>query len=246
MVSRWFPRELAAADFVAMKWLEDLIRTYIERDVPQMGFAKVSATKIYTLWKMLAHIQGETINFSKLAANLEISRKKVNLYVDILSDLLLLRKLEPYHINIKKRLVKSQRYYIRDGGILHRLLNINSFNELQSHPIIGKSWEGFVVENIHSVLPPLTNTYFYRTAAGAEIDLVITLPDEIWAVEIKYGVAPKVNRHFSTTCDDIKANKKYVIYGGDEEFVVRDNITYTPLINFMQKLEAIGDKLQQI
>jgi predicted AAA+ superfamily ATPase len=232
-----FPKSyLAQVDHMAMEWLEDLIRTYLERDVPQMGF-HVPAAKLRRLWTMLAHLQGETINVSKLATNLEERRSTINHYIDILVDLLLVRRVEPWYANVKKRLVKSPRYYVRDSGILHRLLGIGNYHALLSNPILGKSWEGFVVENIHAVLPRLAETYFYRKSAGAEIDLVIKMPNsEIWAVEIKYGVAPKLGKHYGQICDDVGATHKYVIYGGDDEFPVGDNVNVIALSKFMEKL----------
>lgn len=232
-----FPKSyLAEDDEMAMEWLEDLIRTYMERDVPQMGF-DVSAQTLRRLWTMLAHLQGETINVSKLATNLEVRRASINHYIDILTDLLLVRRIEPWHANVKKRLVKSPRYYVRDSGILHRLLSIGDYDALLSNPILGKSWEGFVVENIHSVLPRLAESWFYRTAAGAEIDLVIKMPNSnIWAVEIKYGVAPKFGKYFSQICDDVGATHKFVVYGGDDEFPVGDNLRMISLSRIMEKL----------
>jgi predicted AAA+ superfamily ATPase len=227
---------LAADDAMAMDWLEDLIRTYLERDLPQLGF-RVPAIRMRRLWTMLAHLQGEPVNYSKLGANLEIDGKTVSNYIDILSDLLLVRRLEPWHANVKKRLIKSPRYYIRDSGILHRLLGIDHFDALLSNPVLGKSWEGFVMENIHSVLLRRAETYFYRTAAGAEIDLIIRMPSsEIWAVEIKYGTAPKLGRHYSAICDDVGATRKYIIYGGDDEFPVSSDVTVISLTRFVQKL----------
>lgn len=232
-----FPESyLAADDAMAMDWLEDLIRTYLERDLPQLGF-RVPAIRMRRLWTMLAHLQGDPVNYSKLGANLEIDGKTVSNYIDILSDLLLVRRLEPWHANVKKRLIKSPRYYIRDSGILHRLLGIGHYDALLSNPVLGKSWEGFVVENIHSVLPRRAETYFYRTAAGAEIDLVIRMPSsEIWAVEIKYGTAPKPGRHYSAIGDDVGATRKYIIYGGDDEFPVSSDVTVISLPRFVKKL----------
>jgi uncharacterized protein len=189
------------------------------------------------LWTMLAHLQGEPVNYSKRGANLEIDGKTVSNYIDILSDLLLVRRLEPWHANVKKRLIKSPRYYIRDSGILHRLLGIGNYDALLSNPVLGKSWEGFVTENIHSVLPRRAETFFYHTAAGAEIDLVIRMPSsEIWAVEIKYGAAPKLGRHYSAICDAVGATRKYIIYCGDDEFPVSSDVTVISLPRFMQKL----------
>lgn len=229
---------LAEDDEMSIDWLENLIKTYLERDVPQMGF-QVPAARLRRLWTMLAHLQGGTVNYSKLATNLEIDGKTVTHYIDILTDLLLVRRIEPWHVNVKKRLIKSPRYYVRDSGILHRLLGIADYDALLSNPILGKSWEGFVVENIHSVMPRFAETYFYRTAAGAEIDLVIKMPNaEIWAVEIKHGVAPKIGKHYSKTCDDVGATHKFVVYGGDDEFPIGDNVWMISLPKIMEKLAA--------
>ena len=221
-----------------MEWLEDLIRTYMERDVPQMGF-DVSAQTLRRLWTMLAHLQGETINVSKLATNLEVTRANINHYIDILTDMLLVRSVKPWYANVKKRLVKSPRYYVRDSGIVHRLLGISDYNRLLSNPILGKSWEGFVIENIHAVLPRLAETYFYRTAAGAEIDLVIRMPNaEVWAVEIKHGTAPKFSKHYNHSCDDVGATSKFIVYGGDDEFPAGNNIRVISLPKIMERLIA--------
>lgn len=221
-----------------MDWLEDLIRTYLERDVPQMGF-RVPAARLRRLWTMLAHLQGETVNCSKLGGNLEVRGKAVTHYIDILTDLLLLRRMEAWHVNAKKRLVTSPRFYVRDSGLLHRLLGIGHYDALLSNPVLGKSWEGFVLENIHAVLPRRAETYFYRTAAGAEIDLVIKMPSsEIWAVEIKYGVSPKLGKHYSKTCDDVGASRKYVVYGGDDEFPVGDDVSIISLPKCMSEIQS--------
>ena len=229
---------LAADDDVAMDWLENLIRTYLERDIPQMGF-RVPAARLRRLWTMLAHLQGETINYSKLASNLEVDAKTVSHYIDILTDLLLVRRLEPWHTNVKKRLVKSPRYYVRDSGILHRLLGINSYDTLLSNPVLSKSWEGFAVEKFLSVLPSRAESYFYRTAAGAEVDLVIKMPSsEIWAIEIKHGVAPKIGKHYSQTCNDVGAAHKYILYGGDDEFAVRNDVKIISLSGLMERLHS--------
>lgn len=235
---------LATNDDLAMDWLENLIRTYLERDIPQMGF-RVPAARLRRLWTMLAHLQGETVNYSKLAANLEVDAKTVSHYIDILTDLLLVRRLEPWYANVKKRLVKSPRFYVRDSGILHRLLGINAYDALLSNPVLGKSWEGFAIENIHSILPGCAETYFYRTAAGAEIDLVIKMPSsEIWAIEIKYGIAPKLGKHYSKTCDDVGARYKYILYGGEDEFPVGDDINVISLRRLMDRLCSANSESQ--
>ena len=232
-----FPESyLAADDSRAMDWLEDLLRTYLERDVPQLGLRAPSG-RLRRLWTMLAHRQGEPVNTAELAGNLETRRAAVNEYIEILTDLLLLRRLQPWHTNIGKRLIKSPRYYVRDSGILHRLLGIHSHDGLLSHPVLGKSWEGFVMESIHSVLPRRAETWFYRTAAGAEIDLLIQLSaTELWAIEIKHGSVPKVGKHFNRSCADLRATQKLIVYGGDEEFPLQDGVTAIPLPALMKRL----------
>jgi len=228
---------LASDDAAAMQWLESLIRTYLERDIPQLGF-NAPAARLRRLWTMLAHLQGEPVNQTKLGANLEIPARVVGHYLDILTDLLLVRRLEPWHANVKKRLVKQPRYYIRDSGITHRLLGIDCHDSLLSNPVLGKSWEGFVLENIHSVLPLVAQTYFYRTQAGAEIDLIIDISStQRWAVEIKHGVAPKLSSRFSDTCKDVQATAKFVVYGGSDEFTVADDVTVISLPRFLQKIQ---------
>jgi len=234
-----FPESyLAKSDTDSMEWLEMLIRTYLERDVPQMGF-RIPAARLRRLWTMLAHLQGENINFSKLASNLEVDGKTVSSYIDVLVDLLLVRRLNPWHENVKKRLVKSPRFYIRDSGIVHRLLGIANNDELLANPVLGKSWEGFVIENILSILPNNVEAYYYRTAAGAEIDLILNISSkEKWAVEIKNGVAPKITSGFHQACVDIGANRKFIIYGGDDDFAVKNDITVISLVKFMRMLSG--------
>ena len=229
-----FPRSyLAPNDEISMEWLEDLIQTYLERDIPQLGF-DVSSQTLRRLLTMLAHLQGETINASHLAANLETSRAKINQCIDLLTDMLLIRRINPWHTNFKKRLVKSPRYYIRDSGILHRLLGIENYNALLSNPVLGKSWEGFVIENIHSITSRLADIYFYRTAAGAEIDLVIKMKNsDVWAIEIKFGTAPNLSKFFNQTCKDVGATHKFIIYGGDDEFPIGNNIKIISLPRIM-------------
>jgi predicted AAA+ superfamily ATPase len=231
-----FPESyLATSDEEAMDWLEDFIRTYLERDVPQMGF-RVPASRLRRLWTMLAHLQGELTNNSKLAVNLEVNAKTVAHYIDILVDLLLVRRLEPWHVNVKKRLVKSPRLYVRDSGILHRLLGIEDLDGLLSNPVLGKSWEGFVIENILSALPNRSEAYFYRTAAGAEIDLLLKLPgNELWAIEVKSGMAPKVTKGFHLASSDVGATHKFVVYGGMDEFPAPHETTVLSTRKMLEK-----------
>ncbi|MBT4921818.1 MAG: ATP-binding protein [Rickettsiales bacterium] len=231
---------LAKDDNLAMNWLENLIRTYLERDVPQMGF-RIPATRLRRLWTMLAHLQGENVNFSTLASNLEVDGKTVSHYIDVLVDLLLVTRLEPWHVNVKKRLIKSPRFYIKDSGILHRLLGIMDYDSLLSNPVLGKSFEGFVIENILSVVPSGTESYFYRTSSGAEIDLLLKISStELWAIEIKSSTVPKIPKGFYSACEDIEATKRYVVYGGNDTYPIQHETTVISLRLLMMKLVGIN------
>lgn len=229
-----FPDSLLTSnDETSLNWRYDFIRTYLERDIPQLG-PRIPAETLGRFWTMLAHSQGTNINAAKLASNIEVSSVTVARYIDLLVDLLLIRKIQPYTANIKKRLVKSPRIYVRDSGITHALLNIGSYNDLLGHPVVGKSWEGFVIENIASVLPPRVRPYYYRTAGGAEIDLVLEFGvNERWAIEIKKGTSLSLGRGFHEACEDIKPQKKFVIYAGKDRFPLPHEITAIALYDFM-------------
>lgn len=164
----------------------------------------------------------------------------ISRYLDLMVDLLLVRRLEPWHGNVKKRLVKSPRTYIRDSGLVHVLLQIPTYEALLGHPIFGKSWEGFVVETIISVLPFGANPYFYRTSAGAEIDLVIEFGlGQYWAVEIKASRTPTLKKGFHIACEDLKVMRKFVVYTGEEAFPSSHETTVLPLANFIEELGRV-------
>jgi uncharacterized protein len=212
------------------------IRTYLERDVAQFG-PRIPAATLERLWTMLAHNQGQLLNASRLAASLGVSAPTVSSYIDLLCDLLLVRRLPPHFINTQKRLVKSPRVYIRDSGLTHALLGIASYNQLLGHPVVGSSWEGFVLENILSVLPDPTQSAFYRTAAGAEIDLVLQLPrNKCWAVEIKSALAPKLTKGFFQAREDLEPNKSFVIYSGKDRFPLAEGVEVLSLREFLQEV----------
>ena len=207
---------LAPDDRLSMDWRKDLLRTYLERDVPMFG-SRIQAETLRRFWTMLAHNQGALHNASRLAAGLEVSSQAVSRYTDLLVDLLLVRRLQPYLTNVGKRLVKSPKVYIRDSGLLHALLNINAFDALQGHPVVGASWEGFAIENLINAAPPLTVPGFYRTSGGAEIDLVLELPGgERWAIEVKRSRAAKPGRGFYDACEDLKPAKRFVVHGAGD------------------------------
>jgi hypothetical protein len=214
-----FPRSfLADNDDLSMGWRRDFIRTYLERDIPQFN-SRIPAETLRRLWTMLAHNQSQMLNTANLARGLGIDGKTVASYLDLLVDLLLVRRLSAWHRNMGKRLVKSPKVYVRDSGMAHALLGIRDKEALLSHPVVGQTWESFVTETLIVAAPDGTEAHYYRTAAGAEIDLVLTLPgDHLWAVEIKRNSAPKVERGFHIACADLKPDKRFIVHPGDERF----------------------------
>lgn len=209
---------LAASDRESLAWRRDFIRTYLERDVAAFG-PRVPAAALERLWTMLAHNQGAILNASWLAQALEVSAQSVTRYIDLLADLLLVRRLTPLRANVGKRLVKSPKVYVRDSGLVHALLGIPSSIQLAGHPVVGRSWEGWVIETLLSALPWPSSASFYRTSAGAEMDLVIEHANgQTWAVEIKRSLSARVSRGFHTARRDLNPDRTFVAYAGDERY----------------------------
>jgi len=209
---------LADSDAESAIWRANFIRTYLERDIPQLG-PRVPAETLRRFWTMLAHAQGGTLNAAQLARGLGVDGKTVARYLDLLVDLLLVRRLPPFHANVGKRLVKSPKVYVRDSGVVHTLLGLDDREAVLGHPVAGGSWEGFVVENLLSAAPERTGVCFYRTSAGAEIDLVLEMPGgKLWAVEIKRGLAPKLDKGFHHAREDLKPEQSFVVYSGEERY----------------------------
>ena len=209
---------LANSDARSFKWRQDFIRTYLDRDIPQFG-PQVPAETLRRLWTMLAHNQSTLLNAATLARGLGVDGKTVARYLDLLVDLLLVRRLPAWHRNVGKRLVKSPKVQVRDSGVTHALLGLTSKEQLLGHPVVGLSWESFVIETLLVVAPQGTETNFYRTSAGAEIDLVLTFPGgELWAIEIKRNSAPKLEKGFHFACADLNPKKRFVVYPGRERF----------------------------
>ena len=227
---------LAASDEDSYAYRRNFIRTYLERDVPQFG-PRIPAETLERLWIMLAHNQGQLLNASRLASSLSTSATTISSYIDLLVDLLLVRRLPPLHANTKKRLVKAPRIYVRDSGITHALLGLADYNQLSGHPVFGASWEGFVIENLLSVAPTRTKASFYRTSAGAEIDLILELPGgEKWAVEIKSGLEPKLQKGFYNALEDIKPDRSFVVYAGSDRYPITEKTDAISLIELAQEL----------
>jgi predicted AAA+ superfamily ATPase len=225
---------LAETEAESFEWRAAFIQTYLERDVPALG-PRIPAETLHRFWQMLAHIQGQMLNAAQLAAGLGISGQTVARYLDIMVDLLLVRRLQPWSANIGKRLVRSPKVYVRDSGLLHTLLGIRDQETLLGHPVVGSSWEGMLIENILSTVSATTRAWFYRTAVGAEIDLVLEpAPDERWAIEIKRSLGdPKPSKGFYIGCEDIKAVRQIVLYPGDETYKFDRKTEVMPLRTFL-------------
>jgi len=220
-----FPESfLAANETKSFRWRQNFLKTYLNRDIPQLG-PRIAAETLRRLWTMLAHCQSTMLNAAQLASSLAVDGSTVKKYLDLMVDLLLVRRLQPWHSNMSKRLVKSPKVYIRDSGLAHALLGIQNFEELLSHPIAGPSWEAFVVENLISIAPEWTEPYFYRTAVGAEIDLLLKLPgNRLWAIEIKKGIAPKVEKGFYQALEDIQPERAFIVYSGEERYPIKGGV----------------------
>lgn len=227
---------LARTDAVSQRWRLDFIRTYLERDIPLLG-PRIPAETLRRFWTMLAHHQSSLLNAADFARALGVDGKTVASYLDLMVDLLLVRRLEPWHNNAGKRLVKSPRVYVRDSGLLHSLLGLTTLEDILGHPIAGASWEGFVIETLHAAIPVGAHANFYRTAAGAEVDLIVTLPGgRRWAIEIKRSLTPKVERGFHNACLELKPDRRIVVYPGSEAYPLNNEIEVLPLRQLGEEL----------
>lgn len=230
---------LAKSDEASFRWRLNFISTYLERDVPQFG-PRIPAVTLRRLWTMLAHSQGGQLNIARLASGLDVAAPTAKRYIELLEDLLLIRSLRPWSGNVGKRLVKAPKIYIRDSGLTHALLNLTTPDDLLGHPVAGPSWEGFALENLLSCLPAGVSPWFFRTAAGAEIDLVLEKNNStIYALEIKRSHSPSLSKGFHLGCEDIKATQRYIVYPGNEKFPVTKKVTAIPLPDMMKELRTL-------
>ncbi|MBF2760443.1 MAG: ATP-binding protein [Ectothiorhodospiraceae bacterium AqS1] len=237
-----FPRSfLAATDNDSLRWRSNFIRTVLERDIPMFG-PRLSAPTLERLWRMLAHSQGGLLNATQLGRGLEVSTPTVTAYIDLLVDLLLVRRLPPLHAHIKKRLVKSPKTYLRDSGLVHALLGIESLHDLLGHPVVGMSWEGMVIETLLGYAPFRSAASFYRTAAGAEIDLVLEMGAKhgVWAIEIKRTKAPKMERGFRQALADIQPDRAFIVYGGQERYPKEDGVEVIGMHDLAAELHGLS------
>lgn len=228
---------LARSDAASLRWRDNFISTYLERDVPLLG-PRIPAVTLRRMWTMLAHQQGAQVNIAQLGASLDISAVTAKRYLELLEDLLLIRTLRPWSGNLGKRLVKSPKIYIRDSGLVHALLNLHTLDDVLGHPVTGPSWEGFVLENMLTSLPVGVTAWFYRTSAGAEIDLVLENQQQRLAIEIKRSLTPSVSKGFHLACDDIQATHRYVVYPGKEGYAGVNGIQVISLPEMMKFIQS--------
>ncbi|MES2688043.1 MAG: ATP-binding protein [Pseudomonadota bacterium] len=230
---------LARSDAASLRWRQQFITTYLERDIPQLG-PRIPAQTLRRLWTMLAYEQAQMLNAARLAASLGVSGQTIARYLDLLCDLLLVRRLEPWARQSSKRLVKAPKVFVRDSGVVHALLGLGRQADLLAHPVVGGSWEGWIIENLLACVPPQTQASYYRTAVGAEIDLLLELPgNKVWAVEIKRSSAPTVSRGFHVACDDVAATRRIVVSSANAKFPMSGGIEHLPLLVLMQELLAL-------
>jgi predicted AAA+ superfamily ATPase len=234
-----FPESfLARSDEASLRWRRDFIRTYLERDIPQLG-PRIPAETLRRLWTMLAHSQGGLLNAANIASGLGVSGATVGNYLDLMVDLLLVRRLPPRLANAGKRLVRSPKVYVRDSGIVHALLGIADKEALLGHPVVGGSWEGLVIESLIALAGEGAEPSFYRTSGGAEIDLVLTWADgREWAIEVKRTLAPKLERGLRSAIEDVKPERSFVAYPGEERFPLGEGVEAIGLPELCEELSS--------
>jgi uncharacterized protein len=235
-----FPESLTASDDEqSYIWRQNFLRSYLERDVPMFAPRMPSST-IGRLWTMLANAQGTTLNAARISQGLGVSAPTVNRYIDLLVDLMLLRRLAPWSGNLGKRLVRSPKIYVRDSGLTHALLEIGPLNQLLGHPIVGPSWEGFAIETIIASTGLSTQPFFYRTADGAELDLVFERGGKPHiAIEVKRASAPKTGQGFSIACDDLEIEHRIVVSGGSYSYPAKGNTQVASLADAIQMIRKL-------
>ncbi|MBW2195955.1 MAG: ATP-binding protein [Deltaproteobacteria bacterium] len=231
-----FPRSYLATNLdISFQWRQDFIRTFLERDIGMLGF-RIPPARLGRFWKMCAHIHGSLINASKLADSLGVSSHTVGSYMDLLEHTFMVRVLLPDTPNLKKRLVKSPKIYIRDSGILHALLDIRTHDDLLSHPVLGASFEGFAMENILTSAKNYEPS-FYRTSAGAEIDLILRKGRQTLVFELKSSTVPRVSKGFWNALDDISPDEAYVVAPVKESYPMKGGVTVSPLQEITSRLQ---------
>jgi uncharacterized protein len=234
-----FPDSLLAdSDALSLAWREDFVRSYLERDIPMFA-PRTSPTAIGRLWRMLAHAQGTALNKARLAGSLEVSAPTISSYLDLLVDLLLVRLLPPWSGNLSKRLVRTPKVYLRDSGLVHALLGLTTRDDVLGHPVVGGSWEGFVIEQLIAAAGPQREPLYFRTAAGAEADLVFERGGEVeLVIEIKRTSAPTVSAGLRVAIDDLRPARAFVVHGGEGRWPMGSGVTAISLLEMLDELRG--------
>ncbi|MDA3850410.1 MAG: ATP-binding protein [Spirochaetaceae bacterium] len=225
---------LAKTEENSLAWREGFIRTFLERDIPQLGI-NIPATSLRRFWTMLAHSQGQILNSSRLAQSMGLSDKTIRYYVDILTSTYMIRQLQPWHANIQKRQVKSPKIYFTDTGLLHHLLNISNNEQLRSNPIVGTSWEGFAMEQIIRTSGSI-DAYFWSTYSGAEMDLLLNLKDQFIGLEFKMNETPKTTKSMFSAMDSLNLDKIWIVYPGEDSYPIHEKIEVLTLWEALERL----------
>lgn len=221
---------LADSEEASVQWRGQFIQTHLERDIPMLGI-RIPAAALDRFWRMLAHNHGQLWNASRIAESLGVTGPTARHYLDVLQDTFMVRRLQPLHANLKKRLVKTPKTYLRDSGLLHVLLRLPAWNDVVGHPVVGASWEGWCIEQVCSAMPAMWGACFYRTSAAAEIDLVLLPPGNRSpiAVEFKFSLSPRLTRGFWTAFADIEASRAYVVYPGRDRWPMAERVEALPI-----------------
>jgi uncharacterized protein len=234
-----FPRSyIADSEAGSFKWRQDFVRSYLERELPQLDL-RVSARTLQRLWTMLAHYHGQIRNMAELGRALSTSEKTSGHYIDLLEDLFMIRQLQPWHANLKKRQVKAPKIYLRDSGLLHYLMNIKTEKDLLEHPRCGASWEGYVIEEVLKILP-VDDAYFWATHGGAELDLLLFHNGRKYGVECKRVDAPRITPSITAALEDLELEKLTIIYPGSKAYALNEKVNVMP-VGFLA-----GTEVQQL
>lgn len=235
-----FPRSfLAQSNEISFKWRQNFIRSFVEKDLPSLGI-EVSFMQLWRFLQMAAHYHGQLWNHSEIARSLQITDKTVKHYLDIFTETFLVRQLSPWYGNIGKRITKSPKFYIRDCGILHALLNITEKEELQRHPKLGISWEGFALEQLIELSGEGQNVYFWNVYKGAEMDLVLNIKGKLWGFEMKYADAPTCTKSMYTAREELGLEHLFVVYPGTRNYYLGEKIDAVPLHEACAFLKNLG------
>jgi uncharacterized protein len=227
---------LAKSELTGKKWLQNFLTTFLEKDLRALGY-EISSLTLGRLYRMVAHFHGQILNVHTISQSLGVTNPTVSKYLDLVEGGFMIRRIAPYYVNLGKRLVKSPKIYFRDSGLLHQLSSIPTYEDLLGHPIVGASWEGYVIEQIHRAVLGNWQFYYYRTYSGAEVDLVVINPrGKMICIEIKYSITPSISKGFYQSVEDLKPHYQYVIIpSSNESYFLKDKLKVCSLSTFLKE-----------